>query len=100
MAAPAPKDHTITLAEAAEMTQRYRDNFIKGGFFWKDQILTMLTEESIGMRYYYGIDKDGKKVIVLTAVDADGNDICQGRLLEYSLICPTTCGDSNELNNG
>lgn len=100
MAAPEPRNHSITLEAAAEMTKRYRDNFIKGGFFWKDQILSMLTSDSIGMRYYYGVDKDGKKVIILTAVDADGNDICEGRLLEFSVICPTTCSVSNELNNG
>ncbi|MBL0048087.1 MAG: hypothetical protein IPP32_08345 [Bacteroidetes bacterium] len=99
MAAPAPKDHTITLAEAAEMTQRYRDNFIKGGFFWKDQILTMLTEESIGMRYYYGIDKDGKKTIILVAVDEFGNDICDGEIMDFSTPCPSACGVPNPLNN-
>ncbi len=100
MALPGPRDHTITVETAAEMTKRHRDNFIKGGFFWKDQVLEMLGgNDSVGMRYYYGLDENAKQVLILTAVDEQGNDLYDQTLLELAFPCPEICSEANPLNS-
>lgn len=106
MPTPPHIDHSISLADAAVLTKRFRDanpGSIKGGFFWKDQLIEMLNNsKAIGMRYYYGLDINDSPVLVLTAVDGNGNDLCENKelLMELSAPCPTYCSDNNPLNNG
>jgi hypothetical protein len=103
MATPPNINHSISLNEAAKLTKKYRDqneNSTKGGFFWGNQVMAMLTNsKAIGMRYYYGLDENDKKVLVLTAVDENGNDLFNDTLLEMSVQCPDICGTNNPLNS-
>jgi len=91
------EEHEISLEDAAALTARYRAQMasgqIKGGFFGKTAISKLITESgAVGFRYYYGLDEDEKQVLVLIAVNADGTDIVDGIVLEFSLPCPTYCG--------
>ena len=99
------EDHRISLAEGAEFTARYRAQMspgqIKGGFFGRDALLTLLSQEDCaGIRYYYGLDADGQQVLVLAGVDTRGNDqIGEGfSCMEKSKPCPPDCGAANILN--
>jgi|CXWJ01.1.fsa_nt_gi hypothetical protein len=96
--------HDIDLPEAARLTANYRrtvpEDAKKGGYFGEDAILELLAQKDcIGFRYYYGLDDDGKQVLVLVGVKPDGNDIIDGRILERSWPCPNICSGSNVLNS-
>jgi len=98
------ENHDITLTEAANLTFNFRmqagPNAVLGGFFGKDAVLAILGQEgAVGLRYYYGIDDDGKPHIILIGVTKDGNDMTDGLLAERSAICPPCCAQENELNS-
>jgi hypothetical protein len=106
MAFTGQEDHSITFEEGAVLTQNYRDKMPigvrKGGYFGMDAIQSLLDEEGcVGIRYYYGLDKDDKQVLVLVGVDEDENDIISERALciEASVPCPPYCGNENILNS-
>jgi hypothetical protein len=100
------EDHDITFDNAAVMTAAYRDKNpgeILGGYFGEKAILEILSQkECVGIRYYYGINTAGDKVLVLVGIDANDNDqvdatkgnVCK----EISVLCPPTCSNANVLN--
>lgn len=95
-------DHSITLAEAAVMTAQYRTEnpgAVLGGLFSKSAIEAILNQPTCtGLRYYYAVDNSAP-TIVLTGVDAAGNDIDTGELAQHSLPCPPTSSTPNPLNS-
>ena len=98
------ENHDITLAEAAALTKRYRDQMNstdrKGGFFGKEKLLEILNQtDCVGIRYYYGLDRENKQVLVLTGVLANEDDMVDGVLAELALPCPIRCGNDNALNS-
>lgn len=98
------EDHSITLEAAAKLTKKYRDSVhaqdIKGGFFGRDAIQELLDQdECVGIRYYYGLDENNVKVMVLVGAKADEDDLDHGALKEASLLCPPRCGKNNPLNS-
>lgn len=97
------ENHDITLAAAAELTKRYRDQLsageLKGGFFGKDALLRILNQnDCVGIRFYYGLNTQDIQVMVLAGALANGDDMTEGVLAEASFPCPTFCGDDNVLN--
>ena len=98
------EDHSVTLQEAAEWTKKYRDDAgsgaIIGGFFSKEAIEKLLNQTgAVGIRYYYGKEKDSTPILVLCAVDADENDLYEGELMELARPCPPNCSELNPLNS-
>ncbi len=98
------EDHSISLADAAKFTARFRAKAEKGtvigGYFGRDAIEKILAQEGcIGIRYYFAETDDGKPTLVLVGVDADGNDMAKGVLAEVSWPCPPFCGEQNTLNS-
>ena len=98
------EDHQITLAEASELTFNFRmqagPGAITGGFFGKEAVLAILAQEgAVGLRYYYGVDAQGKRHIILIGVDRNGNDMTDGLLAQRSVVCPPACARDNELNS-
>jgi len=82
------EDHKISFSEGAEFTARYRAQMghdqTKGGFFGKDALTTILAQQGcVGIRFYYGLDADGKQVMVLAGVDANENDLIGDDFLMY-----------------
>lgn len=92
----------ITLNEASAMTLNYRrnnPNEILAHFFGRDILTELLNQpECVGIRMYYGISGDGKKELVLVAVDQDENDLTQ-LVADISIPCPKACGTQNALNS-
>ena len=106
MAFTGNEDHDISFDDAAQMTLRYRqkvgEEARKGGFFGKKAVESLLEQDScVGVRYYYGIDENEEKVLVLVGTDADENDLVANTnvAIEYSLPCPSQCGENNVLNS-
>jgi len=68
----------IKLDEAASWTKNYRDRHpgeTISQFFGKEILERILAQEGcLGIRFYYAIDHDGKKHLVITGVVSDGND--------------------------
>jgi len=98
------EDHSITLADAAVLTKKYRDSVAAGtriaGFFGRAAIEAILAQaDSVGIRYYHGINDRSEPVLVLVGADADENDLYQGVLAEAAMPCPTRCSSANALNS-
>lgn len=76
---PPRRDHKITLPKAIEFVKRYQRSSPaseKGGFFWADPVRKLLSQPGVvGLRYYHGVDEEGRYRIVLVGVDQDGEDI-------------------------
>lgn len=94
------EDHDITLAEASVMTKNYRDlqttpGARLGGFFGAKKLLRILSQpDCVGIRYYYGLDANGEKTLILVGCDENENDIENGEIAEFSKPCPPRCGVS------
>ncbi|MBA3901437.1 MAG: hypothetical protein H0X62_14725 [Bacteroidetes bacterium] len=92
----------INLNEAAALTKNYRSqnpDGIKGIFFGKEKILSLLNEEhSVGVRIYFGLDEDDSQKLVLVGVDENKNDLTEGVIVDVGIICPPQCGVQNRLN--
>lgn len=95
--------HDITLSEAAAMTKRYRDTISStqtiAHFFGANAISSILDQtDAVGIRIYYGLNDTNQKQLIVTGVDANGNDLYLGKLAERSVTCPIDCSSANPLN--
>jgi len=99
------EDHSIELSEAAQLTANYRQTLTsnteaKAEYFGKDALMNLLNQElAVGLRIYYGIDNEGTKKLVLVGVDAEGNDLYEGALMERGQVCPPVCSAENPFNS-
>ena len=99
------ENHEISLNEAAELTQRFRDNLpvidiTTAEYFGKSALEDLLSQNGcVGIRVYYGIDSDMKKRLVIVGVNGEGNDLYEGNLMEVGVICPPFCSSNNPLNS-
>jgi hypothetical protein len=97
-----PRDHRISLTQAAALTKRHRDakvSDVKAGAFHKDQVLKLLDQAGcVALRIYYGRQGDGAPALILTAVDSSDSDITGGTILDEHFPCPPYCGGDNSIN--
>lgn len=98
--------HDISFEDASTLTKKYRDQMAPssrlGGFFGEAAVRDLLDQTNcVGIRYYYGLDKDNKQVLVLVGTDANENDLVgEGKLcMEMAIPCPDRCGNNNILNS-
>lgn len=100
MALP-PRNHRITLADAAAHTRRHRDaklHEVRAGAFHKDQVLELLGQPGCaGLRIYHGRDEKGAPTFVLVGTDAAGGDLTAGTILEVMFPCPPWCAQGSAL---
>ncbi len=94
--------HGISLQEASELSARYQENLPpgqpKGGFFGKQAVQRLLDHpECVGLRFFYGAHKDGKRAIVGMCVDKFGAEMFHGPMVELSALCPPFCSSPNLL---
>jgi hypothetical protein len=98
------EDHVIPLSDGKVFTKNYRETIetgdTLGGFFGKRDLMLLLGQPAcVGFRYYYGIDSNNEKVLVLVGTDENENDLINGIILEKAAPCPTRCGNTNVLNS-
>ena len=97
-----PRDHTITLEEAAVATRRWRlqrPRDERGGAFHADQVRELLSGECLGLRYYHGLDEAGRPSLILVGIDLEGADMTERTLLELHVPCPPWCSMASDLNS-
>lgn len=104
MPLPPPRDHKIPLNEAATLTRRYRDSVPAGstiaGMYHRAAIDALLAQRGCaGVRIYYGRDANGELTTVLVGVDAEGNDMTAGEVLDFHFPCPPICSAAGPLNS-
>lgn len=93
----------ITSTEGGDLTKNYRDSAPSGcklaHFLGKDKLQDLLdVEGSMGIRFYYGINSEGKQQLVAVAADANENDI-MSLILDAAIPCPSRCSNKNALNS-
>ncbi len=101
-----PRNHRISVEEAAQHTRRHRDargkaHDIHAGAFHKDQVLELLNQKGCtGIRIYLARKPDGSSTFVATGLDAKGEDITAANctILEDMYPCPPYCPTSSPLN--
>jgi len=98
-----PQNHRISLADAAALTRRHRQQSpkpaINAGAFHADQVRELLDQKGVvALRIYYGKDAGGKDTAVLVGVDANDKELTGGVLLEFNFPCPPFCDDGSSLN--
>ncbi len=113
----------VSITEAAGLTANYRtsssssssttsttstsssSSLILGHFLGKEKLLELLNQsECVGLRIYHGRSGTSGLTpeIVVVGVDSNENDILptsNALILDRSLPCPPTCGNSNALNS-
>ncbi|MCZ7557310.1 MAG: hypothetical protein M5R41_12995 [Bacteroidia bacterium] len=98
------EDHSISLEEASSLTRNYRQSAangsVKGKFFSRAAIEQLLAQEdTVGIRYYYGIDAEGKQEMVLVGVNGLGQDLDEGFIFGRPLPISRFHAESNPLNS-
>ncbi len=100
------ENHDISFDEASILTKRYREkegsSVRKGGLFGRKVIENLLQQDHyVGIRYYYGLDSNDEKVLILVGTNADENDLVKSNHLafEYSVASPPRSGEDNMLNS-
>jgi hypothetical protein len=48
---------------------------------------------------YFALDKDGNNQLVLVGVDANGDDMTAGVIVDKAYACPPYCSQKNPLNS-
>jgi len=103
MALP-PRDHRISLADAAAHTRRHREAKalpVTAGAFHADQVRALLAQPGCALlRIYHGRDEQGAPTMILVGADAEGDDLVTGTILEWDHPCPPFCSTGNALTNG
>ena len=95
-------DNSISLDDAAVLTANFRQSFptaVIANAYGKRQMLALLEQaDCAGFRIYNGLDGRGAQQLVIVAVDADGNDLYRGVLIDHTQPCPHVCSTENPLN--
>jgi hypothetical protein len=106
----------IPLADAQQYLRNFRKrpnqpvNDVHGSFFGRDILQRILaTPGCMGIRIYYGLDKDNRMVPIIVGADSAENNILptsSASLTEDDPIigntstpCPPICGGDDGLNN-
>jgi hypothetical protein len=96
-----PRDHRITLADAAAQTRRHREANVApvtAHAFHADQVRALLAQPGCAaLRIYHGRDAAGGPTLVLVGVDASGSDLTAGSVLEVGYPCPPFCAAGSPL---
>lgn len=99
------ESEVFPLSTAAQWTKNYRTKYpngMKAHFFGMNPVKTVLQQTGcVGFRIYYALDDAGVQQLILVGVDASGNDLYNGIILERAIPCPPYCdsGASPLLNS-
>lgn len=96
-----PDPGPIALPEAIRFVERARAAKLLPvhGWAYPASLLRQLVDQdgAEGVRMYLGMNDEGDPTLVLVAIDAAGNDLTQGVLMEYAWPCPPLCPDESPL---
>jgi hypothetical protein len=94
----------ITLADAADLTANYRATISPGDrlglFVGRNRLLDILNQSGcMGVRLYYGLDKNGDPELVLVGATSNEDDMEKGVIVDNLISCPIRCSSPNPLNS-
>jgi hypothetical protein len=93
----------ITLADASMMTASFRrsyPNATKAVYYTSNVFSDLMSQKGcVGIRIYNAVDANGNMTNVLVGVDANGNDLYNGKIYDNGWPCPTVCPVNNPLNS-
>jgi hypothetical protein len=93
----------ITLTDASKMTADFRAKFPNEtrSYYYSDTVYKDILSQKgcVGIRIYNGLDASGVMHAILVGVDANGNDLYNGKIYQYSVLCPPICPPKNPLNS-
>jgi hypothetical protein len=94
----------ISLADAADLTADYRATITPGDtiaqFVGRNKLIDILNQsDCMGVRIYYGLDKNGEKRLVLVGADSNEDDLYKGVIVDNLHRCPPKCSSTNDLNS-
>ncbi len=95
--------HEITLAEAVTMTHAYQNDstFANQTIAVKtsnDVYLDIINQPGcVEVRSYFAKDANGVLTLVIVGVDANGDDMTNGKIMDYFHPCPHNCHSSSPL---
>lgn len=105
-------DHQISLQDAAELTKNYRElplgqigqllNGTKGAMFSNEALQAVMDQPAcVSVRFYFAVKSEIPPIFTLVAigVDANGNDLVNGVVLDHARACPPLCSENNLLNS-
>jgi hypothetical protein len=101
-----PRDHAISKDKAKDKTKRYKEKKPKKDRFptlaYHAEAFRRILDQPgcVGIRIYPGEDEDGTISTILVGVDAEGNDMVNGALMQDPVTCPPVCSDANDFNQG
>ncbi|CAM4142600.1 MULTISPECIES: hypothetical protein [Flavobacterium] len=92
----------ISLSDAVELTKQFQNKFpkeIKASFVGVNSLNLILKQEGcVGIRVYNGYDVDLERFApVLVGVNAEGNDMTDGVILDKMNPCPQYCDPESPL---
>jgi len=97
------KNHSITLAAAAEMTEDYRNanpGARKAVAFGKTAIQNILNQNNCeALKCYFALDANGDLTLVLCGAEANQDDLVNGDLADHGYGDPPYSSSPNALNS-
>jgi hypothetical protein len=107
MGRPIPKkDYRVSRQEAHATTKRWRERQARSEplppmpplAYHREALELVLAQPGcVAVRSYPALTEDGQATLLLVGVDADGNDLVDGALVERGEPCPPYCSDPNDL---
>ena len=93
----------ISRAQALTMINNFQGSpafqNIKGGFYGKNKILSILNQPNcVGIRYYHAHNASNQPVIVLVGEDNAGSCMTNAVLINDGPLCPPFCPTMNALD--
>jgi hypothetical protein len=98
-------NHQVDLGTAIRLIRNHKAKLavssvpqINGGFFARGAFEKILAQPgAVGIRYYYAQNDDGTPTVVLVGVDAKGQDMQTGAIMDRMIPCPPYCDGPSEL---
>jgi hypothetical protein len=94
----------VSLDDASRWTANYRRTISSGEiiaqFLGREKLQAILDQEECeGIRFYYGIDDDGKKNLIAVGAKRNEDDMIEGIIVDKCSPCPPLCSTRNSLNS-
>ena len=96
------RSHRVTHAQARRMREKYLRRYkgvrapLQAGVYDRAIFDKILAQKGCkGVRFYPGIDDDGKMTVLFAGVDGEGNDMLAGIIGDMPFRCPPYCSSAN-----
>lgn len=96
------RSHKVTHAKAKGMREKYLQRYkgkrppLRPGAYGAEIIQKILDQKGCqGIRVYPGVNDEGHNTLLFCGVDAEGNDILAGIIVDDPFICPPYCSTTN-----